>query len=130
MTYSALLVFLGSGVGGLLRYLLSGAVHAVWATTFPLGTMIVNIVGCFVMGFLATALTGPILIRDEYRTAILIGVLGGFTTFSSFGKETTALIGDGEWVAAGVNIFISNLVGIAAVWAGAVLSVKLYGTGA
>lgn len=130
MAYKALLVFLASGVGGVLRYLMSGAVQAWWGPTFPIGTLAVNVVGCLAMGFLATALTGPIIVREEYRIAVLVGLLGGFTTFSSFGRETMTLISEGEWTLAGLNVLLSNVLGLAAVWAGAALSVKLYGTGA
>ncbi len=130
MAYNALLVFLASGLGGLLRYMVAGVMQAWWGPTFPIGTMTVNVVGCFIMGFLATALTGPVMMREEYRIAILVGLLGGFTTFSSFGRETMALVGDGEWTLAAINVVLSNVLGLAAVWAGAALSVKTYGTGA
>ena len=130
MAYKALLVFLASGVGGVLRYLMSGAVQAWWGPTFPIGTLAVNVVGCLAMGFLATALTGPIIVREEYRIAILVGLLGGFTTFSSFGRETMTLVADGEWSRAAANVLLSNLLSLAAVWAGAMASIKLYGTGA
>lgn len=130
MAYKALLVFLGSGIGGLLRYGLSGLLQAWFGPTFPVGTLTVNVIGCFIMGFLATALTGPILVRDEYKVAILIGLLGGFTTFSSFGGETMALVSRGQWTLAGLNVLLSNVLGLAAVWAGAALSIRLYGTGA
>ncbi|MCC6908204.1 MAG: fluoride efflux transporter CrcB [Phycisphaerales bacterium] len=130
MAFNAFLVFLASGLGGLLRYALSGVVHAWWGPTFPVGTLTVNVIGCFIMGFLATALTGPILVRDEYKVAILIGLLGGFTTFSSFGGETMALVSRGQWTLAGLNVLLSNVLGLAAVWAGAALSIRLYGTGA
>lgn len=130
MAYNALLVFLASGIGGLLRYAVTGVMQAWWGPTFPIGTMTVNVVGCFIMGFLATTLTGPVMMREEYRIAILVGLLGGFTTFSSFGRETMTLLGDGEWTLAAINVVLSNVLGLAAVWAGAALSVKTYGTGA
>lgn len=130
MALNALLVFLASGIGGVLRYALSGVMHSWWGPTFPIGTLTVNVIGCFFMGFLATALTGPVIMREEYRIAILVGLLGGFTTFSSFGRETMTLVGDGEWALAALNVILSNGLGLAAVWAGAALSVKTYGTGA
>lgn len=124
------LIFLGSGSGGLLRYWLGGIVQNWWGPTFPLGTLIVNISGCLAMGFLATAWTGPVLIREEYRVAVLVGVLGGYTTFSSFGRETLALVHDREWWRAGWYVVGSVAVSLFAVWLGAVIATKFYGTGA
>lgn len=124
------LVFLGSGSGGLLRYWLGGIVQDWWGPTFPVGTLLVNVSGCLVMGFLATAWTGPVLIREEYRVAILIGMLGGYTTFSSFSRETLALVHDGEWWRAGCYVMGSVVISLFAVWLGAAIATKLYGTGA
>ena len=124
------LIFLGSGTGGLLRYWLGGIIQNWWGPAFPLGTFIVNISGCLAMGFLATVWTGPVLIREEYRTAVLIGVIGGYTTFSSFGRETLALIHDGEWWRAGWYVTGSVVLGLFAVWLGAAIATKCYGTGA
>jgi fluoride exporter len=124
------LIFLGSGSGGLLRYWLGGVIQNWWGPNFPLGTLVVNVTGCLVMGFLATAWTGPVLIREEYRTAVLVGVLGGYTTFSSFGRETLALLHDGEWWPAGWYVVGSVILSLLAVWVGTVLATKLYGTGA
>lgn len=126
----AALIFLGSGSGGLLRYWLGGVVQNWWGPTFPLGTLLINITGCLAMGFLATAWTGPVLVREEYRTAVLVGVLGGYTTFSSFGRETLALVHDGEWWRAGWYVAGSVVFGLFAVWLGAAIATKLYGAGA
>lgn len=128
--HTSLLVFAGSGAGGLLRYWFGGLIQAWWGPAFPLGTLIVNITGCLAIGFLATAWTGPVLIREEYRTGVLIGVIGGYTTFSSFGREAVALAHDGEWLRAGGYIAASVVLGLLAVWVGAVIAVKLHGTGA
>lgn len=122
------LIFVGSGVGGILRYAVAGFVQNLWRPTFPLGTLIVNLSGCLAIGFLATALSGS-LVREEYRIAILIGVLGGYTTFSTFGRETLSLLQDGQWLAAVVNILLSNLLGLIGVWAGWALAVRIYGEG-
>ncbi|MBX3403753.1 MAG: fluoride efflux transporter CrcB [Phycisphaeraceae bacterium] len=126
------LIFLGAGSGGLLRYWLGGLIQNWWGPTFPLGTLIVNVSGCLAMGFLAAAWAppGPVLIRDEYRTAVLVGVLGGYTTFSSFGRETLALTHDGEWLRAGGYVFGSVALSLLAVWIGAALAAKLFGAGA
>jgi CrcB protein len=124
------LIFLGSGSGGLLRYWLGGIVQYWWGPHFPFGTLFVNVSGCLAMGFLATAWTGPVLIREEYRMAVLIGLLGGYTTFCTFGRETLSLVHDGEWWRAGWYIASSVVLGLVAVWIGAAIATKLYGTGA
>ncbi|MFN7020803.1 MAG: fluoride efflux transporter CrcB [Phycisphaerales bacterium] len=124
------LIFIGAGLGGLLRYWLGGMVQNWWGPSFPLGTMAVNVTGCLVMGFLVTAWYGPVLVRDEVRIAVLVGVLGGYTTFSTFGRETLALVHDGEWLRAGVYILGSVVLSLLGVWLGSVLAGRLYGTGA
>jgi CrcB protein len=112
------LIFVGSGVGGLLRYGLSGWVHRLFNGTFPIGTLAVNIVGCLLIGFLSAAFSGPLLIREEYRVGLIVGILGGFTTFSAFGIETFAFLNDGQHVRAAANVLLSVGIGLVAVWAG------------
>lgn len=124
------LIFIGAGFGGLLRYWLGGLVQNWWGPSFPLGTMAVNITGCLVMGFLVAAWYGPVLVRDEVRVAVLVGVLGGYTTFSTFGRETLALVQDGDWPRAGLYILGSVVLSLLGVWLGSVLAGRLYGTGA
>lgn len=125
--FKSILVFFGAGAGGLTRYWLGAAVQSWWGPTFPLGTLIVNVSGCLVMGFLATAWMGPVLVREEYRIAVLIGVLGGYTTFSSFGRETLELVSGGQWLRAGVYVMASVFVSLVAVWVGAITANKIYG---
>jgi len=120
------LIFLGSGLGGVLRYLIAGVVQNLFAPTFPIGTLVVNVTGCLAIGFLATALGGA-LMREEYRVAILVGILGGYTTFSTFGRETMTLLQDGEWLLASLNVMLSNVLGLVGVWAGWALSIRMYG---
>ncbi|MBI5864277.1 MAG: fluoride efflux transporter CrcB [Planctomycetes bacterium] len=112
------LVFLGSGLGGVLRYALAGWVQRSYGGTFPLGTLTVNVLGCLAIGFLSVALTGRILVREEYRVALVVGILGGFTTFSAFGAETFALLNDGQHLRAAANVLLSVVLGLAAVWIG------------
>ncbi len=130
MFLKPIVIFLGAGLGGVLRYWLGGIAQHWWGPTFPLGTMMVNISGCLLIGFLATIWTGPILVRDEVRAMVLLGVLGGYTTFSSFGHETLALARDGEWFRAGAYVLGSVVLSLGAVWIGAAAAAKLYGTGA
>jgi CrcB protein len=124
------LIFLGSGAGGLLRYWLGGIVQNRWGPHFPFGTLFVNVSGCLVMGFLATIWAGPGLIREELRAAILIGILGGYTTFSTFGRETLSLAHNGDWWRAAGYVSGSVVFSLAAVWLGAVAATKLVGVDA
>lgn len=123
------LIFFCSGLGGVLRYWLGGLVQNWWGPTFPLGTLIVNITGCLGIGFCATAFSGGLMIREEYRVAVMVGIFGGYTTFSAFGRETLVLIDNGEFARASLNVLLSVTVGLAAVWLGSALATKLYGAG-
>jgi fluoride exporter len=124
----SLLIFLGGGCGSLMRYWVAGWAHRLSGGTFPIGTLTVNIIGCAAIGFLAPLLTGPVLVRDEYRLALLVGLLGGFTTFSTYGWETLNLANDGQRWLALLNVLASNAVGLAAAWAAARLANALYGS--
>lgn len=108
----------GGSVGALLRYSLSGLAQRMTDDAFPVGTLVVNLTGCLVIGFLGALFSGPALVRDEWRLFLLVGLLGAFTTFSTFGFETMALMEDGEWVRAALNLALSNGLGLAAVWLG------------
>jgi CrcB protein len=114
-----LLIAAGGAAGSVFRYALQGWVQRLAAgNLFPLGTLVVNLLGCLVVGFLAAALTGPLLVREEYRVGLMVGVLGGFTTFSTFGLETFHLANGGEWRLALANVLLSVGFGFAAVWSG------------
>lgn len=119
------LVMLGGATGSLGRYLIQVATRD-WFGSFPAGTLIVNVTGCFAIGMLNTAFTGPLPIRPEYRAALIVGVLGGFTTFSAFGWDTFVLADHGHKTSAMLNIVLSVALGLAAVWAGARLTERLY----
>ncbi len=98
----------GAGAAGALaRYALGGFVHGITGATFPFGTLIVNIVGCAGAGFIGTLADERFLMRPSVRTAIMIGFLGAFTTFSSFTYETWMLLRDGEQLRAAINIAAS-----------------------
>ena len=113
-----LLIFIGSGAGGVLRYALAGWTQRLANGSFPIGTLIVNITGCLLIGFLTAAFSGRVLVREEYRVAVLIGLLGGYTTFSTFGLETFALLNDGQSWRAMLNVAASLILGLAGVWTG------------
>lgn len=120
------LVFVGAGMGGLLRYWIGGVVQHWFAHPFPLGTLTVNISGCFAMGFLATAIADEVVFQDEYRMIVLIGLLGGYTTFSTFSYETLALIREHDWTRAGLYVVGSVVLSLFAVWIGAMIAAKLF----
>jgi len=122
------LIFLGGGAGSVLRYLVQGWFRRPGATLFPWGTVIVNVTGCLAIGFLAGLFAGPRLINEDYRFGILVGILGGYTTFSTFALETVNLSEDREYLYASLNIIISVAVGLAAVWLGRQLVHVLYGS--
>jgi CrcB protein len=119
----ALWVALGGALGSAARYWCSGLVANAMGETFPGGTLIVNVSGSLVIGFIA-AVSGPdgrFLIPPEARQFMLVGILGGFTTFSSFSLQTLSLARDGEWLLAGANIVGSVVLCLIAVWAGHML---------
>jgi CrcB protein len=120
-------IAIGSALGGAARYACSGLVARLIGETFPWGTLIVNVTGSFLIGFLAT-LTDPdgrYLFGSTARQFILTGVLGGYTTFSSFSLQTLNLVRDGQLVPAGANIVGSVVLCLAAVWLGHILAASM-----
>ena len=118
-------VVVGSGgfLGALARYGLSGLVHRqLPLTTFPYGTLVVNLLGCLAIGVIAGLVESRQLFGPEMRTFVLIGILGAFTTFSTFGYETFAMIRDSEYLRAVVNVGIHVVFGLALVWLGFALT--------
>jgi CrcB protein len=112
------LVGLAGLLGTLARYALSGFIARRFGETFPTGTLIVNVVGCFLAGFLFYLFQERFLVDEVVRTVVMIGFLGGFTTFSSFALQTMTLLRDGEVFLATVNIALSNVLGLLTVWVG------------
>jgi CrcB protein len=123
--YKVLFIAIAGLLGTLARYWLSGWADARWGATFPIGTLIVNLTGCLLIGFLFHATGEKYLVDPVLRSAVLVGFLGGFTTFSSFGIQTFALLRDGEMFLAGVNVLVSNVAGLLMVWAGYAVSRSL-----
>jgi fluoride exporter len=105
-------------LGTLARYGLSGVVDRRIGETFPAGTLVVNLAGCFVAGFVFQITESRFLVDPVVRAAILIGFLGGFTTFSSFGVQTFTLMRDGEYLYAAFNVLGTNVAGLFLVWVG------------
>jgi len=97
-------VFLGGGIGATARYWMSGAIYRWSGATFPYGTLAVNALGCIFIGFLMTAFEERFLVTPSLRIFLTIGILGGFTTFSTFSFETISLIQGAEYYRAMGNI--------------------------
>ena len=113
-----LAVAVGGALGSMARYLLTGVVVRLSGPMFPLGTFVVNAIGCFVFGALAGAASSRLSLSPEVRLFWFAGVLGGFTTFSSYAFESFALVREGQFLAASVNVLGQVVTGLIAVAAG------------
>ncbi|MBS1788711.1 MAG: fluoride efflux transporter CrcB [Acidobacteria bacterium] len=114
-----ILVMIGGAVGTGFRYGLSSLIYSfIKKPTFPYANLVINVSGSFVIGLLAEAFETKVLASPVTRAALLTGVLGGYTTFSSFSLETLSLLRDDEWFLAFVNVAGSVLLGLIAVWLG------------
>jgi len=113
-------IALGSALGGMARFWCFNIITSVVGPVFPLGTLIVNILGSFIIGFFAT-LTGPdgrLVVSSTMRQFVMIGLCGGYTTFSAFSLETLNLIRNGNIFYAGLNITLSLMLCLISVWLG------------
>ena len=117
-----LAIGIGGAIGSLLRFWLSTWVHSFAGRGFPYGTLAVDVLGCLAMGFLFVLLVERLSDNPVLRAGLLIGVLGGFTTFSSFSIETFNLIEQGAWIKATANAAASLFVCIGATWIGVILA--------
>jgi len=124
---SYIVVMLGGALGTGARFWASGLVAERAGEFFPLGTLIVNITGSFAIGFLAAFAEpeGRFLLSPRFREFFLVGVCGGYTTFSSFSLQTLDLIRDGDWFKAGLNTLLSFACCLAAVWLGRILALTI-----
>lgn len=122
-----LIVTLGSGIGGLLRYVVSDVVYKYSPSLFPYGTLTVNIIGSFIIGLVIFYLDSLKLISSEMRLFLTVGLCGGLTTFSTFSYETVKLIQDSQHLIAGANILLNVFVTILAVLLAAFISKLLIG---
>lgn len=122
-----LIVAFGSGIGGLLRYIISDFVYKYSSSLFPYGTLTVNIVGSFILGLVIFYLDSIKLISSEMRLFLTIGLCGGLTTFSTFSYETVKLIQESQYLLAGTNILLNVFVTILAVLLAAFISKLLIG---
>jgi CrcB protein len=115
----------GGALGAMLRYYLSGSALSRAAAPFPTATFLINVSGCFVVGFLLTLVSDRIPVNPHLRLAIATGFVGAYTTFSAFEYETAKLVEQHRYVVAGVYVVLSLVVGFCAVWAGMVTARKV-----
>ena len=117
-----LLILLGGGAGSLARYLAGTAIMTSFGSRLPLGTLVINVTGSFLIGLIMTLLTERLSPGVYWRPLLVIGFLGGYTTFSSFEWETYSTIREGGVWTGFVNVIGSVTLGYAAVWLGALLA--------
>lgn len=119
-----LVIFVGGGVGAVFRYILSFLISSYFGIVFPVGTLTVNVIGSFVIGFFAY-LSEVAILSSVARAFVMIGVIGGFTTFSTFSLENINLLRDGEFLYFFLNVLFSLIFGLLAVilgyWVGEIL---------
>lgn len=112
------IIALFGGIGSCLRFLMTGWTQSMCSGVFPVGTLVVNVIGCLGIGVVGAFLSSPQLTSEYWRYAVIFGLLGGFTTFSSFAWETLSLANDGQFARALANVALSNILGLLAAWIG------------
>ncbi len=125
MIKTLLFIAIGGAFGAVMRFLSQATVYELVGKTFPYGTLFVNVTGSFLMGLLSIFLVEKFNLSAEWHLAILVGVLGSFTTFSTFSIETLVLFEQGDVFKAMTNILLSIVLCIIAVWVGAYLAKQL-----
>lgn len=120
-------VALGGALGSMARYGASIAATRVWGPEYPWGTILINVVGSFAISFFGTltAATGPVPASQSLRTFVMVGICGGFTTFSSFSLQTFELARSEQWLGAMSNVLLSVMLCLASVTAGHALAALL-----
>jgi len=127
MMTQLLIIAAGGAIGAMLRFLVSNGVYAMAGRDFPYGTLTVNVLGSLLMGILYVLLVERVAFAVEWRAFLMIGVLGAFTTFSTFSIETMLLIESGEPTRALINMLGSVVLCVMATWAGVVGFRQIYG---
>lgn len=114
------------GIGTLARYWLANLAHRFMRGTFPIGSLVVNLLGCLLIGLVMYLVREHQTLHPEARTVVCVGLLGGFTTFSAFGFETFELVRRGSFALAGANVAGNVVLGIGAVWLGTLAGRALF----
>jgi len=117
-----LIIGVGGFAGAVTRYALAVWIGQRWGRSFPLGTFVINISGSLLIGLLMPLLTERFIVNPQWRLLLVVGFLGAYTTFSTFEYETGALLKDGEWLFAGLNVFLSVTVGFIALKIGEMIA--------
>ena len=113
-----MMVAVGGGIGATTRYLVSTWAAEKFGTNFPYGTLIVNVVGCFIIGAFMTLTTERLIVSPYWRLLVTVGFVGGLTTFSSYSYETFKLLQDADMMMAMYNLFGNVIIGFFATWLG------------
>jgi CrcB protein len=122
MFHKLVLLACAGAMGTLFRYGTAGVVQRIYGTSFPWGTMVVNVTGCFLAGFLWALFETRWPVAGETRTIILVGFMGAYTTFSAFILESGELMRAAEWLQAFANLSVQNILGLVALFAGIALA--------
>jgi CrcB protein len=117
----------GGALGAMARFAVSGYVARRYGDTFPLGTILVNVTGCLLIGLIAasTNVEGRLMMGPLWRQFMMVGILGGYTTFSSFSLQTLNLAREGEWLYSALNAILSLILCLLAVWIGHVCGMAI-----
>ncbi|WP_462325118.1 fluoride efflux transporter CrcB [Desulfoplanes sp.] len=122
MFIKLLCIALAGGLGALSRYLLAGAIQEMAGQSFPLGTALVNVLGCFLFGFIVTLIDERMVLPPGLKPYLLTGFMGAFTTFSTYAFETASLIRYSQWLPAAVNVLGQTVLGVVFLFAGIFLA--------
>ena len=122
---NAVIIGIGGFFGAIARYGVALWIGQRWGRSFPLGTFVINVSGSFLIGLLMTLMAERFTENPQWRLLLVVGFLGAYTTFSTFEYETGALLHDGEWLFAGLNVVLSVIVGFVALKLGEVIAKSL-----